>query len=264
MSASNHSDNHEDRSATGSVQSTPTSLGTTPLGTLRRFVQKREPARAPVEHCELCNEPIPEDHRHLLELAKREVICACQACSLLFSERGAAGGKYLLIPRRYLALTDFHMSDEQWESLAIPVNMVYIFRNTTAKRVRAFYPSPAGAMESLLDLESWEELASDNPILNEMEPDVEALLINRVRNAREHYIVPIDTCYQLVGQIRVSWRGLSGGEEAWKAIAEFFAGVKAKSQPRSAVSNSRGSNNSGAFSSDAEGMRGEPNARPEL
>jgi hypothetical protein len=146
------------------------------------------------------------------------------------------------VPRRYLALPDFHMTDEQWDELMIPVNMVYIFRSTLAKRAVAFYPSPAGAMESLLSLESWEMLTSNNSILNEMEPDVEALLINRVRSAREHYIVPIDACYQLVGLIRVSWRGLSGGEEVWKAIEQFFADIRAKSQP----------------------VRGEPNARPEL
>jgi hypothetical protein len=210
----------------------------------------------------LCNTVIPEDHRHLLELSRHEIICACQACSLLFTERGAAGGKYLLIPNRYLALTDFQMSDEQWESLAIPVNMVYIFRNTATKSMRAFYPSPAGAMESLLDLESWEELAVANPILNEMEPDVEALLINRVRNAREHYIVPIDACYQLVGLIRVSWRGLSGGEEAWKAITDYFAGIKAKAQPVSPAANS--SNGNGMSNFHVEGVRGEPDARPEL
>jgi hypothetical protein len=134
------------------------------------------------------------------------------------------------------------MSDEQWDELMIPVNMVYIFQNTMANRVMAFYPSPAGAMESLLDLENWESLISNNPILDDLEPDVEALLINRVKDTREHYIVPIDACYQLVGLIRVTWKGLSGGEEAWKAIAEFFADIGAKSQP----------------------MRGEPDARPEL
>ena len=95
----------------------------------------------------------------------------------------------------------------------------------------AFYPSPAGATESQLTLERWEELMSNNPILQEMEPDVEALLINRLRDAREHYIVPIDACYQLVGLIRLCWKGLSGGEEAWKAIAEFFGDIRAKSRP---------------------------------
>src|SRR5579875_1151646 len=255
MSASNAHNNGRERSRPASAQAAP-------LGSLRQFMQKREQPRRPLEHCELCNEVIPEQHRHLLEPGRREVICVCQACSLLFSKRGAGGGKYLLIPDRYLALTDFQMSDEQWESLALPVNMVYIFRSTAAQRVMAFYPSPAGAMESLLDLESWEELASANPILNEMEPDVEALLINRVRNSREHYIVPIDACYQLVGLIRVTWRGLSGGEQAWKAIADYFAGIKAKSRP--AGTGIHGPNENGTSGFQVKGTRGESDARPEL
>jgi hypothetical protein len=250
MPASNAHNNGRERSA----RSGATSAQAAPLGSLRQLMQKREQPRRPLEHCELCNEVIPEQHRHLLEPGRREVICACQACSLLFSKRGAAGGKYLLIPDRYLALTDFHMSDEQWESMAIPVNMVYIFR--TAKRVMAFYPGPAGATESLLELASWEELVNNNPILDEMEPDVEALLINRVRSGREYYIVPIDACYQLVGLIRLSWRGLSGGEEVWKAIGAFFADIKAKAQPGGAVANRQAARGDDIESSHVEDARG--------
>jgi hypothetical protein len=217
MSASYLSNEGQDRSSA-------------PIGALRRFTQEREQARAPIEHCELCGEMIAADHHHLLDLSSHTVICACQACSVLFNGQGAGGGKYRLVPRRYLALPNFQMSDEQWDELMIPVNMVYIFQNTMANRVMAFYPSPAGAMESLLDIENWESLISNNPILNDLEPDVEALLINRVKDSREHYIVPIDACYQLVGLIRVFWKGLSGGEEAWNAIGEFFADLRTKSE----------------------------------
>ncbi len=222
MSTSYLHNNNDDRSAA-------------PLQTLRRFVQKREPSRLPVEHCELCNEAIPEVHHHLLDLNNHAVICACQACSILFHEQGAGGGTYRLIPSRYLFLSDFHMTDEQWDELMIPVNMVYIFQDTKENRVKAFYPSPAGATESLLALESWKELVSNNSILHELNPDVEALLINRVHDAHEHYIIPIDTCYQLVGLIRLSWKGLSGGEKAWNAIAEFFGDIRTKSRPVNGV-----------------------------
>jgi hypothetical protein len=121
----------------------------------------------------------------------------------------------------------------------LPVNMVYIFYSTTAKRVMAFYPSPAGAMESLLSLECWHVLVNQNPILNDLTPDVEALLINRVRDSREYYIVPIDTCYQLVGLIRVSWKGLSGGETVWAAIADFFSELRAKAITQETASERR-------------------------
>jgi hypothetical protein len=204
--------------------------GGAPLQALRRFTRGREAGSLSVEHCELCDEVIPADHRHLLDLSNRVLLCICQACSLLFSEEGAGGGNYRLVPRRYLALPDFLMTDEQWDELMIPVNMAFIFRCTGEKPVRAFYPSPAGAMESLLDLEGWEALVRSNPILNELDPDVEALLINRVKNAREYYIVPIDACYQLVGLLKVLWKGLSGGQEVWEAISGFFVQLRTKAR----------------------------------
>ena len=198
---------------------------TASLDILRQFARRRE-MRPPTEQCELCSAEIPESHRHLLELSQNTLVCVCRPCSILFGDPNAGGGKYRLVPSRYLLLQDFQMTDEQWEELTIPVNMVYIFHSTPANRVMAFYPSPAGAIESTLSLEGWETLVSSNAMLNDLEADVEALLINRVESYHEHYIVPIDTCYELVGLIRLKWKGLSGGEEVWKAIAGFFANLR--------------------------------------
>ncbi len=196
-----------------------------PLDILRQFARRRE-TRPPTEQCELCSAEIPENHRHLLELAKNTLVCVCRPCSILFGDPNAGSGKYRIVPSRYLLLPDFQMTDEQWEELTIPVNMVYIFHSTLANRIMAFYPSPAGAIESTLSLQGWDALVNSNAILKDLEPDVEALLINRVESYREHYIVPIDTCYELVGLIRLKWKGLSGGEEVWKAIAGFFASLR--------------------------------------
>ena len=80
--------------------------------------------------------------------------------------------------------------------------MAFFFHNTQAERMMAFYPGPMGATESLLDLGAWETLEEANPVLVTIEPDVEALLVNRARGAREHWLVPIDECYGLVGLIR--------------------------------------------------------------
>ena len=93
----------------------------------------------------------------------------------------------------------------------------------------AVYPSPAGGTESLLTLEAWSQLEEENPVLRELEPDVEALLVNRVGHTRGYYRVPIDECYRLVGLIRASWRGLSGGAEVWEEINRFFADLNQKS-----------------------------------
>lgn len=215
------SDNQNDRSLAASPS----------IAALRGLAQRRRQNLEWVEHCELCGEVIPASHAHLLNLSNRELVCVCQPCSLLFSEQGSGAGKYLLVPRRYLALEDFQMSDEQWDDLMIPVNMAFIYRSTGARPVMAYYPSPAGATESLLDLEGWQALVKSNPILDELVPDVEALLVNRVTEARAYYLVPIDACYELVGLIRRSWRGLSGGSEAREAITTFFQEIQRKAQP---------------------------------
>jgi uncharacterized protein DUF5947 len=225
------------------------------LRALRHFMREQapEPARVAEERCEMCSEPLGTEHRHLLDLSRHTVMCACDACALLFASRGAAEGKYRLIPRRRLALQDFQMPDEQWDELMLPVDMVYLFRSSEAERARAFYPSPAGAMESLLTLENWDDLVRSNPLLNDLEPDVEALLINRVERAREYFVVPIDVCYRLVGLLRVSWKGLSGGNEAREAIAAFFADLRTRAEPASAGNDSM---------SQARNEAGPPNWKP--
>lgn len=203
----------------------------TPFSTLRRFTQRAaRPAEAAPERCELCGEPIPGEHRHLLEVSAREIKCACRACSILFDREAASQGKYRLAPDRRLYLAELHLSDVQWERLRIPVGMAFFFRSTPAGRVVAFYPSPMGATESLLELTIWEELEESNPVLKGMEPDVEALLVNRARGAQQHFLVPIDECYRLVGSIRRHWKGLSGGREVWQEIERFFDALKERSK----------------------------------
>jgi hypothetical protein len=194
---------------------------------MRLARQATEEAEQQLEHCDLCGEPIPPRHRHLLDLSSRELMCACQACRLLFEKPAAGGGgaHYRLVPDRRLELEDFVMDDVAWARLRIPVDMAFFFHSSQAGRVQAYYPGPMGATESLLELEAWEDLVRDNPVLETLEPDVEALLVNRARGARMHFVVPIEDCYRLAGLIRTRWRGLSGGEEVWKAIDRFFKEV---------------------------------------
>jgi Family of unknown function (DUF5947) len=212
-----------------------------PLGALRRLMREnreRTPPRSVVERCEFCGTTLANEHRHVLNLSTHEVLCACNACALLFGTEGSGGGKYKVISSRYRSLKDFQMSDEQWDELMIPVNMMYMVYKTTAQRMMAFYPGPAGAMESLLELEQWDTMVEQNPVLHDMEADIEALLINRVRNANEYYIVPIDECYRLVGLIRSHWKGLSGGQEVWKMIDEFFMRLRSMASAISMTNNS--------------------------
>jgi hypothetical protein len=50
-----------------------------------------------------------------------------------------------------------------------------------------------------------------------------------VGTARDYFLAPIDACFELVGLIRLHWRGLSGGTEAWREIEAFFARLRERS-----------------------------------
>jgi hypothetical protein len=180
----------------------------------------------------MCSKELTTNHQHLLDPLSRKLICACDACTILFNNQGQT--KYRRVPRRIRFLPDFRMTDSQWDGLMMPINMAFFFKSTPQERVIALYPSPAGATESLLSFDTWDEIERDNPALLEMEADVEALLVNRIGHSRgfaepEYYVVPIDECFKLVGLIRSRWQGLSGGAEVWREIAEFFASLKARS-----------------------------------
>ena len=193
------------------------------VSVLRRFVR---PRASSAERCDLCGAELSAEHSHLFEPPTRQLFCSCEACAILFS--GQTETKYRRVPRRVRYLADFRLADARWESLLIPIGMAFFFHSSPAGKTLALYPSPAGATESLLDLSAWTEVVEENPALRELEPDVEALLVNRVRGAGDYFIAPIDECFKLVGIIRAGWRGLSGGTEVWQAIEEFFAGLREK------------------------------------
>jgi hypothetical protein len=196
---------------------------------LRKFAgvkPKGESLRRPaVEQCELCSIRVPPQHRHLLEMTTQKIVCACDACALRFQD--VLEGRFKLIPRDARALPDFAMADSDWENFALPINLAFFFYSTPRKKMMAYYPSPAGATESLLPLDAWKTLMSQNAPLQKLQPDVEALLVNRAGKARNYFIAPIDKCYELVGTIRMHWRGLSGGQEVWDKIETFFSHLKA-------------------------------------
>ena len=208
----------------------------TPFARLRQFV---EPTSA-AERCELCAREIGPTHDHLLEPGVRHVVCACGACAVLFSDTSDL--RYKRIPRESRSLPGFRLTDGQWESLRLPIELAFIYRSSTQDRIVAAYPSPAGPTESALTLDTWEDIERANPVLTTMRDDVEALLVNRVGHTRaattgEYYIAPIDQCYALVGIIRANWSGLSGGTTVWGEITRFFAELASRSTPVSEVTN---------------------------
>lgn len=200
--------------------------GTDPSGAYLGPVPERE-----AQACDLCAEPIAQHHRHLVDVEKRALKCVCHACSVLFDRRAAGGNHYRLVPERVRRLEKFELPDPLWRGFAVPVDMAFFFHSSVAGRVVAFYPGPMGATESQLRLEPWEDLEVANPVLSRMEPDVEALLVNRVKGAEEYWLVPVDVCYELVALIRTSWNGLAGGPEVWAGLASFFVTLSSRAEP---------------------------------
>lgn len=204
---------------------------------LRRFVpgaasppSSAEQAEKKGQQCEMCAEQIGEWHGHVVDLDGRGLMCTCRACALLFTAEGAGGGRFKAVPERYRYAANVQLAEMTWDSIGIPVAMAFFFSNTAMDRTVAFYPSPAGATESLLSLDAWTELIGAIPEFSDLQADVEALLVLKQEEGFEFFAVPIDACYQLVGLVRMYWKGFDGGEEAWKAINEFFAGLRERSE----------------------------------
>jgi hypothetical protein len=194
---------------------------------LRQLSQARAPAAysAPVEEvtdrCDLCGTVIDPEHRHLLHLVDRRILCSCEPCFAL------RAGDAELRPSgtRVLLLDDFALGDDLWAKFQIPIGLAFFMVRERGQGVLALYPSPAGATESELHLAAWDELAAANPVLTELEPEVEALIVDRMSEPHRHAVVPIDRCYELVGMIKSRWEGISGGRAIDDAVAEFFGSL---------------------------------------
>jgi Family of unknown function (DUF5947) len=203
-----------------------------PLASLRRITTTR-PEPVVGERCEMCAEPIADEHQHVVNLESRILMCTCRGCYLLFTSEQAEL-RYRAVPDRYLSFPEFSFGVSEWDELQIPVGLAFLFENSVQDRLVAFYPGPAGATESELPLDAWTRIVAANPQLGVLRPDVEALLLrgpDRERVGFSAHVVPIDTCYELVGRLRSLWRGFDGGQQARTAIEEFFAMVDARSRP---------------------------------
>jgi hypothetical protein len=194
---------------------------------LRQLARARPPAPGAVapgtgeDHCDLCGTVIDPDHRHLLHLIDRRILCSCEPC---FAMR-AGDAELRPSGTRVVRLNGFALDDELWAKFQIPIGLAFFMLRERGQGVLALYPSPAGATESELHLEAWDELVAANPVLAELEAEVEALIVNRMSEPARHVIVPIDRCYELVGMIKSRWEGISGGNAIDDAVAEFFAAI---------------------------------------
>lgn len=200
----------------------------TPFDVLARIRSDRRAPEPAGERCEMCAESIADEHQHVVNVAGRQLMCVCRACYLLFTDN-EADLRYRAVPDRYLSFPDFALDRLVWEALQIPVGVAFFFTNSALGHTVAFYPGPAGACESELDMEAWDAIRGADPRVSLLADDVEALLVRVADSAQDGelsqpqtYLVPIDACYEFVGRLRLMWRGFDGGQQAREFIDDFF------------------------------------------
>jgi hypothetical protein len=202
---------------------------------LRGFLREPQPPPPPtggggVEggRCELCPISLPSEHKHLLDLEERRIICVCPTCWSMRS----GDARYRPTGSRTLWLSDLRLSDELWAAFQIPIGLAFFLRSSATGSVIGLYPSPAGATECDLDLDAWGRLVADNPVLEDLDADAEALIVNRLSTPHMHAIAPLDDCYRLVGIIKSNWEGISGGTELEAGVARYFDDLRASALVR--------------------------------
>jgi hypothetical protein len=189
------------------------------LAKLRAFVTGPS-----VEECELCAEAISAEHEHLLEPDARRVFCACMACAqLLAREQQRQGARYLRIARRAVRLHDLDIDDGTWAELGVPVGLAFFTTKSRTGEVVATFPGRAGIIESFVPLKAWSELERRLPVLKQILPDVEALLVRRTLRHQDYLQVSIDHCYELSGLLRSSDAPLSSPE--LPLVQSFLTGL---------------------------------------
>ncbi|HWF55996.1 MAG TPA: DUF5947 family protein [Solirubrobacteraceae bacterium] len=176
------------------------------------------------EFCDLCGLGIPDEHRHLLHLVERRIVCSCEPCWAM----RAGEGDYRPTGNRTLWLPDLNIPDDLWANFQIPIGLAFFMASTVTECVVAMYPSPAGATESELHFESWARMCELNPVLASMERDIEGLIANRLADPPIYAIAPIDQCYALTGAIKATWEGISGGAGVDRAVTRFFDALREK------------------------------------
>jgi hypothetical protein len=181
-------------------------------------------ATSDTEACDLCGLGIPADHRHLLHLGERRIVCACEACWAMRSGEG----DYRPTGNRTEWLAGLNVPDDLWATFQVPIGLAFFMESTVTGCIVAMYPSPAGATESELHFDSWKRMRELNPVLKTLEPDIEGLIANRLADPPAYVIAPIDRCYELTGTVKASWEGISGGPGVEIAVDGFFTALRAQ------------------------------------
>lgn len=196
------------------------------VSALKRLQMRQMPeGPQPIEaNCDLCGTSMAEDHRHLLQLDERQIVCVCESCWALRS----GDAEFRPVGSRVIWLDSLDLPDDLWARFGIPIGLAFFLRSGGG--VVAFYPSPAGATEKEIDAGVFSELEERNPRVRELDVESEVLIVDRLGEQMRSAIAPTDEAYRLVGLVKANWRGISGGPVLQDAVDGFFEGLREKAK----------------------------------
>jgi hypothetical protein len=207
-----------------------------PLNVIERIRSTRVTG-GDVERCELCASPVAVEHSHLVDLHKRRLVCCCDACVSLFDvpltreSQEISRTRFKRVPTRWKKLGDVVMGRELAAELCLPVGLIFLMCASPSGKAIALFPGPIGVAEADISGDGWARVVERWSALQEMVADVEAIMLVNMHNIDEAgvYLVPIDACFNLAGRLQTSWKGLDGGIDGERALADFVREVSAKS-----------------------------------
>lgn len=159
------------------------------------------------------------------------MVCACRACALLF-DRSDTELSYRTIPDRVLRDPALVLTASDWTGIGLPVRLAFMTRDRSG-HWRGWMPGPAGVTEGEPDADAMEALARRTRLVQQLEPEVEALLVwgERTAEVLQCLLVPIDRCWALAGEVRAGWKGFDGGDAIRRAIEARFDELCASARP---------------------------------
>ena len=185
----------------------------------------------------MCGEPIAEPHQHVVNLDSRGADVHLPGCYLLFTaerRRSCATARCRSATCPSRTSGSVRRSGTRWRSRSA-------WRSSSATpsldRTVAFYPGPAGATESELPLDAWDDGPGRNPGLATLRSDVEALLVRApgAERAVAECLPRADRRLLRAGRAAAAvWRGFDGGQEAQGAHRRLLRDGRGARSPTAA------------------------------